>query len=129
MSADVNPLLTKTYIAEGAIIKHEVVMAGTANNQVKPATGAGVLPVGVAMHAAAAGESVDLVMLGPTKVIASAAVARGVLVRISNTDGEVDDFTVAATTVTYSCGYSLESAGADQDLFSIFFMPGYAATS
>jgi hypothetical protein len=123
-------MLIESFRAEAAVEKYEAVMFGTDADHVKPATGAGVLCAGVCMHAAAAGEKVDLVTFGPYKCIADDAIAKGALVRISATTGKVDDITAGVSTLTHVVGTSLEAVSADGDLISVFIgKNSHAATT
>ena len=116
-----NPMLVKTFEAEVAVTKGMTVIAGTDEDQVNDPAAANDVPVGIALHAAAAGEQVDVCMFGPAIGIADAAITRGALVAIGGALGKLAPITGGSTTFDQRVvGKALEAAAADGDEISIF---------
>lgn|SRR5574343_30251 len=116
----VNPLLIKTFTAEATITKYMVVVEGTADGQANAPSGANVQSLGIAMHAAAAGDSVDVVLFGAYIGVANGAIARGAHVAISGTDGRLASITIGSTTASLRLvGKALSAASSAGDQFSI----------
>jgi hypothetical protein len=118
------PVLTLTYVAEGAITDGMVVILGTSENQCKAPAAANDPPLGVAMHAAADGEQVSVALMGAVPVIASAAIAVNALVAISTTTGRVATITIGSTTADDRLvGKALSVAAASGDTLSVLLSP------
>jgi len=121
MPAHHNPMLIKTYTAEVAITKYMAVIEGTSDGQANDPGAANDVALGIALHAAAAGEPVDVCLFGPCLAVADGAFSRGALLAISSTTGKVDAITIGVTTADQRViGKALQTAGADGDLVSIF---------
>ena len=107
-----------TRYAEGGVIGQGLaVMKGTAANQVKLPTGAGVRATGVTMlGAAAAGEAIPIVVAGPTQAIAGGAINPDDFVKVGGTNGRLVATTNANDEVV---GRALSSAGTNGDEFSL----------
>lgn len=121
MPAHVDPMMIKSYTAEVAITKFMVVIEGTADGQCNDPGAANDVCLGVAMNAAAAGETVDVVLFGPYTVIAQAAISRGALVAIQGVTGKVAAITPGVGTADQRVvGKALQAADADGDQMSIF---------
>jgi hypothetical protein len=90
------PLLQNTYIADGALSQYAVVLYGSEDNHCKaPAAAADAGICGVTQDAASAsGDTVNVIKMGITPVIASEAISKGVEVAINDIEGRVKDPTV-----------------------------------
>ena len=109
----------------GAIGAGLAVMAGTAKDQVKLPTGAGVRAVGVtANKTSAADEPVGVVSLGELVGIAGGAITRGDPVEVGGTDGRLTAAAPAAGVNADIVGFALETAAADGDEFLLHVAPG-----
>jgi hypothetical protein len=110
----------RTYRAEGGALAHRLaVMQGTADDQAKAVTGAGVACIGVIAEnsgAAAADDLIAVVQHGETIAIAGGVItpnvpvgvdANGKLVAVTGTDANI-------------VGISRSSAAADTDEFVVF---------
>lgn len=90
-------------------------MSGT-GQQVTTCTAATDIPVGVLQNKpAAAGRAAKLVVCGPTKISADAALTVGTLIGTS-ADGQADPKTAGTDTTEYICGQVIELAGAAGDI-------------
>lgn len=122
----INKVLVRTYTAEVAITANAVVVEGTADGQVKlpGAADAGSI-VGVALHAAAAGEQIQVAMPPSTvECVASAAIARGAYVSIAATSGTIKTAAPSAGANTNLVGIARQAAGAANDLISVSLITG-----
>lgn len=113
------------YTAEGAVTQFAVVVEGTDDGEVDMPGGADVgAIVGVAQHAAAAGERVNVAEPGSfTRAIASAAIARGANVSITGTNGKVKTAAPSSGANTFIVGQAKSAAAADGDHIFIFINP------
>ncbi|MDH3738513.1 MAG: DUF2190 family protein [Alphaproteobacteria bacterium] len=117
------------YLAEAAITANAVVIAGTADNEVDMPGAADVAPWGVALEAAAIGESVDVQRNGYAIVIANAAITKGDFVAISGTDGRVAGITIGTTTHDQRLvGRAMQAASGAGAELSIELMLGQLVT-
>lgn len=123
LTSTTNPTHTETYIADGAVTKHALVIKGTGANQVKMPTGAGGAVIGVAQHAAASGEQVSVAVLGPSMAVASAAVAIGAKVANAGTTGKTVTAAASAGANIDVVGTALTAAAADGDIHKINVCP------
>ena len=109
----------------GAIGAGLAVMAGTAKDQVKLPTGAGVRVVGISANkTGAADEPVGLVILGELVAIAGGVIARGDPVQAGGTNGRLTKAAPAAGVNAETAGFALEAAAADGDEFLMVVAPG-----
>ena len=110
-----NVLMWKAYEAQGAIAAHRIVRTGAADGQVRTATAAAHLVVGVSGRAAAAdGERVEIAHIGIADVKAGAAITRGNLL-IATAGGEATPATASNDRIV---GIALANA-ADGDLVPV----------
>jgi hypothetical protein len=113
------------FVAANAIAKWQPVALHASEGQVTGTTTAGTaLTIGIAQNAAAAGQNVDVLVLGCSLVRCGAAVAKGAALFTDGTDGYVDDFTPGGgTTLRYCIGFALEAATNDGDVISALILP------
>lgn len=108
-------LTVRTYRAEGGALAHRLaVMQGTADDQAKVVTGAGVACVGLVLEnagAAAAGDLVSIVTHGEAIGIAGEDLAPGMWL-IVDTNGKLTD---GSGTDAHFIGQALSTAAADTD--------------
>lgn len=109
------------FIAEGAILRGQALMVGTAYPQVKVTTGANVKVIGFALNDAASGQEVAVHVVtngaAKCKAIAGASFDRGDMLMAEGSDGRVKELE-ADNTLQYGCGIALED-GADGQLVDI----------
>ncbi len=108
------------YTAEGAISEGALVELGTdKDTQVTANANESTNYIGVATHAAADGESVNVELIGgnAVRVRAAGAITAGATLYAKAT-GEVDD-----AAGTNKIGTALEAAGADGDLIMALIIP------
>lgn len=113
----------RTFRAEGgALTKGTAIMAGTADDQVKAPTGAGVRCEGVVEESVdAADKAVKVVRTGECIAIAGGVVNRQDFVKIGGTNGRL----VATTTANDElAGRAVSSAAADGDEFVLDVFQG-----
>jgi hypothetical protein len=84
-----------------------------------PCTVAGEKIAGVSQNKPITGQVVDLAVVGVTKFVAGAAVARGALV-MTDTAGRVITSATAGSTII---GWALEAAGAAGDIITVLLNP------
>ena len=76
-----NPLLTRAFVAEAAILANRIVKVGAADGQVLQAAAAADLSIGVVENVPpASGERCDVVLAGVAEVTLGGTVARGAAV-------------------------------------------------
>lgn len=111
--------------AEGGAIGAGLgVIAGTAASQVKLPTGANQRTEGVTGHkAVAAGDLIPVVVLGPVKALAAAAIARNDLVMVNGSNGRFAPIGTTAGANYHAAGFALSAAAADGDEFDLFALP------
>lgn len=112
----------RSFQADGAITRGYAVMAGAAATTVKAADANDAKCIGIADEAAAAaGNTVGVVMHGEVIAIAGAAIARGDRVKVLNggklTPGNAAD--------VETVGYAVSLAAADGDEFVLFVLPSH----
>ena len=109
----------------GAIGAGLAVMAGTAKDQVKLPTGAGVRAVGVSANkTSAADEPVGVLPLGEIVAIAGGTIARGDPVQVGGTNGRMTAAAPALGVNADIVGFALEAAATDGDEFLLLVSPG-----
>jgi len=109
----------------GAIGAGLAVMAGTAKDQVKLPTGAGVRAVGISANkTTAADEPIGVVALGEVVGIAGGIIARGDPVQVGGTNGRLTAAAPIAGVNAEIVGFALEAAAADGDEFLLLAAPG-----
>ncbi len=112
------PTVILPYEAEVAIVKYEVVIEGTSDGQCNDVTSASDTPLGIALNAAALGETVDVAMYGPSFATAGGTFARGDLLETDAT-GQLIKVTAAAGTADTNSGGTALSAGTDGERCSV----------
>ena len=109
----------------GAIGAGLAVMAGTAKDQVKLPTGAGVRAVGISANkTSAADEPIGVVELGEVVGIAGGIIARGDPVQVGGVNGRLTAAAPAVAVNAEIVGFALEAAAADGDEFLLLAAPG-----
>ena len=73
------------------------------------------VPAGVLQAGVASGATAEIVVAGPTKVSADAAIAVGALIGTSS-DGQADPLTIGTDTTVYIAGTALEAASAADEV-------------
>jgi hypothetical protein len=113
----------RTYRGQGgALTRGTAIMAGTADDQVKAPTGAGVRCEGIVEETTlAAGDPVRVVRTGECIAIAGGVVARGDFVKIGGTNGRQVTTTTANDELV---GRAVSSAAADGDEFVLEVFQG-----
>ena len=117
-----NPLLIKSYTAEGAIPASRIVTMGTAETQTTLATSAADTALGVSQSQADAadGSVIDVTMVGIVDVEAGAAIAAGAWVT-ADANGKAVATTTAGDEVV---GKALTSSAADGDIINLLIEGG-----
>jgi hypothetical protein len=112
-----NPMLTKSRTAEGAIPASRIVTMGTTESQVTLATGAADALIGVSQSVvdAADTETVDIHFVGIVDVVAGGAITAGAWVT-ATTGGKAAATTTAGDELI---GTALTSAAADGDIIEV----------
>lgn len=120
-----NPVLTKSLVAEAAVLPYRIVKFGTADGAVIQATAAADAVVAVAdnLGQATAGERVDVIVEGIAEVEAGAAITRGALL-ISDASGRGITATAVAGTNVRTLGIALASAAAAGEIIPVAVRPG-----
>ncbi len=112
-----NPVLTKSFLAEAAITKYRIVKPGSADGQVLQAAAVGDAMIGVANEIdAAIGERIDVVLVGIADVEYGGTIARGDLLT-SDANGKAVAAAPAAGTNNRIVGVALV-AGVSGDIGS-----------
>jgi len=86
-------------------------------------------PEGVLQNKPTLGQPAEIIMFGPSKVNADAAIVAGALIGPS-ADGQADTKIPGTDTTEYACGHADEAAAAAGDIISAFIdcvSPGRAA--
>lgn len=122
-----NEKLIKVFSAEVALSKGLLVIAGTADGQVKLPAAAGDKTLGAVKYTVAINEDVEIIMEGIAILIASAAITRDAEVRIAGTSGKIAAYTPGVTTNTCHVGRALEAAAADGDEIAVWLQIGRSA--
>lgn len=121
-----NRITEKTWLAEAAITKNRVVVAGTAADEVLQNTVAGAQKIiGIARETAAITESVSITEEGSELAEAAGAITVGALLK-ADTAGKVTPITVVAGggTAVAQVGTARGAAAADGDLIVVRLTPG-----
>ena len=111
-------------LAEEALDDYDVVILGTASNEVAKAT-ANAIATGCVRHGCSANDTAS-VYCQPGKVYrlrASAAIAKGVYVKAAS-DGEIATMATTGTTVQHHVGISLKAATAANEIIPVLWLPG-----
>ncbi|MGE0388447.1 MAG: capsid cement protein [Gammaproteobacteria bacterium] len=112
-----NPVLTKSFLAQAAITKYRIVKPGSADGQVLQAAAVGDAMIGVANEIdAAIGERIDVVLVGIADVEYGGTIARGDLLT-SDANGKAVAAAPAAGTNNRIVGVALV-AGVSGDIGS-----------
>lgn len=116
---------TYRYTAEGAVTQFAVLVEGTADKQATLPGGANVGNIiGIALHAAADGEEVEVAEAGSyCRAIANAAISRGAMLAIAGTSGNVLTAAPGAGTNTFLVGQAKSAAAASGDHVFIHINP------
>lgn len=116
----------RTFVAQAAITKNYPVELNATANNVNVIGAASDTVIGIALDTVAAGENIDVLMAGPTKIMVSAgAITKGADVGLSGTAGKIGALTLdgSGTTIQRVLGVALEAAsGADEEI-EVLFMP------
>ena len=115
MSLSATPKCTVTYIADNAIAAFQVVAKGAGDRTVTGVTVADGAAIGIAQHAAAAGERVSVAVLGPSRAIAGAAIAITAMLAVQGVDGKLKPAAPAAGANSYIMATPLTPASAAGD--------------
>ena len=119
-----NILLSKSATATAAIAAYTLVKPGAADGTVVAATAGAVLVIGATQDVApAAGERVDIALIGITYVTAGAALARGARL-MSDASGRAITAAAAAGSNVFTAGTALESALAAGDVIRVLLERG-----
>jgi len=115
-------------VESGTIGADLAVIKGTADNQIALPGAANVRAIGVTGLAGDASDPkktyVPVIILGPAKVTAGAAITAGSFVKIAGTSGKVAAVGgESADTQIHVVGLALTSAAADGDVIDILVMP------
>jgi len=116
-------VLDKTYKCEvtAGLGKFVAVMKGTADEQVKLPTSAGIACIGITQGTAADGKSVAVRKLGISKAIALNAVTRGQYVEIGDTSGRLQAavLTAGSAAVHHIVGMAETTVTTTGDIFLV----------
>lgn len=120
-----NPGLTKSFIAEAAVLPYRVVKFGTAAGQVVQAAAAADALVGVADNLGqdTAGSRVDVILEGIAEATAGAAITRGALLS-ADSSGRVITAAASAGANVRVIGVAMDSAAAAGEIIPINVAPG-----
>jgi hypothetical protein len=119
-----NPGLTKSMIAEAAILPYRVLKFGAADGQVVQSSAAADAHVGVSdLGQDTAGARLDVIVDGIADITAGAALTRGALLT-SDAQGRVIAATAAAGTNVRVIGVAMASAGAAGEVIPVAVSPG-----
>jgi len=119
-----NPLLTKSFVAEGALTKRRLVKMGSSNSQVKPAADGAAFILGVVDPAADVADKApaDIITSGMSDIEAGAAVALGDPIT-ADAVGRAVKSAPGAGVNSNIAGFALEAATAAGDIISIQIAP------
>lgn len=121
-----NMLLAKNFAADVALPPFRLVKPGSADGRMALATAATDLIIGVNMElAAAAGERIDVQLIGIACVEAGAAIPRGSLITADATGRAIVAAPAAGANVSVA-GRTLEAATAAGDVINFLQAPGQA---
>jgi len=124
--AGLNQLLSKTFVAGGAIVKNTIVKFGAADDTVVAAAAATDQLMGVALNNAALGDRVDVQMMGIAEIKAGGVITRGDYV---TSDASAEGVSLsAAATIKSSIGMALRTA-ADGDIIPVMLAQFEAVTA
>ena len=112
--------ITESYDAESALTAGRAVIFGTSEDQVDVPGGANAACVGISLYDRTAGQKAEIVLWGPTKAIAGAAVTKGNLCA-TDANGKLVPITVGQTTGDQRVvGMAMTSADTDGDGFTLW---------
>lgn len=103
------PLLVISWPAAADLSAKQFLFLELASGEVNVCNAATDVPIGVLQNKPTAGQMAEVVVLGSTKIVASAAVVEGVLIGTAD-DGEADTKVPGTDTTEYVCGRALEAA-------------------
>lgn len=119
-----NIVLSKNALAGAAITAYTLVKQSTADDVVVAAAAATDLVIGATQDVApAAGERVDIAIIGITYITAGAAITRGSRLT-SDASGRVVTAAAAAGSNIMTIGVAMESASAAGDVIRVNLVPG-----
>jgi len=119
-----NIVLSKNALAGAAIPAYTLVKQSTADDVVVAAAAATDLVIGATQDVApAAGERVDLAIIGITYITAGAAITRGSRL-MSDASGRVITAAAAAGSNVMTVGVAMEAATAAGDVIRVNLVPG-----
>ncbi len=120
-----NPVLTKSFVEEAAVLPYRVVKFGTADGAVIQSAAAADAHVGVAdnLGQATAGSRVDVITTGIAEAEAGAAITRGALLS-ADSSGRVITAAASAGANVRVIGVALVSAGAAGEIINIAVSQG-----
>jgi len=120
-----NPVLTKSYIAEAAVLPYRVVKYGTADGQAVQSAAAGDAHMGIAdnLGQATVGGRVDVIRSGQAEAEAGAAITRGALLS-SDASGRVITAAAAAGSNVRVIGVADANAGGAGEIIPVLVTPG-----
>ena len=122
-----NDVLTKTFIAGAAIAKNTIVQFDSTDDTVIVSTGPSTLNIGVALEAAAAaGDRVEVAVLGIAEVKAAGAITRGDFV-MATAGGEATTM-AASVSLRTAAGQAMATA-ANNDVFPMLITHFRAVTA
>ena len=112
------PLMPLPFEAEAAVTENTLVKLGTGSGQVLPA-GANDPVIGVAKSTVAIGQTVDVVVLGATKVLAGGVVTKGDLVA-ADANAKAVSITLGVVSADQRvAGLALHTSAAADELITI----------
>lgn len=117
-----HPAHVHSFTAGGTIVEGAMLIMGAADHTVLAATVADPTEavIGAALHAAVAGDSIDVAVGGIKRMIANAAITRGKSVTAAGTsDGKIKTAAPAAGARVMCVGQALSTAAAQGDVISV----------
>lgn len=120
-----NPVLTKSFVAEAAVLPYRVVKCGAADGQVVQSAAAADAHIGVAdnLGQATIGYRCDVVTSGIAEAEAGAAVTRGALLS-ADSSGRVITAAASAGSNVRVIGVAMASAGGAGEIIPVNVSPG-----
>lgn len=120
-----NPKLTKSYIAEAAVLPYRVVKCGAADGQVVQSAAAADAHIGIAdnLGQATVNARVDVVQGGIAEAEAGAAITRGALLA-SDASGRVITAAASAGANVRVIGVAQASAAGAGEIIPVLVAPG-----
>lgn len=120
-----NPGLTKSYVAEAAVLPYRIVKFGTADGQVVQAAAATDAGIGIAdnLGQATVGARVDVIQSGIAEAEAGNSITRGALL-IADSSGRVITAAASAGSNVRTIGVALANAGGAGEIIPVDVQPG-----